>query len=356
MMDMDELTPKSAENLYGHEDAQAILTRDMASGKLPHGWIFSGGEGIGKATLAYRFARALLAGKTNLHMTADDPVFRRVAAGSHTDMLVIEPLYDPKKADKNRIINVEQVREIGEFLSLTPGESERRVVIIDPADALNNNAANAILKILEEPPPQAVIILISHNSGRLLPTIRSRCRLLKLKPLQNEDFTHVMRQMAPGYDEEYMYTLDVISNGAPGVASMLHDKKAVELYGKLIDVLRTMPDFDSKKLHAFADTIGAGSGSHTNWRVFTRLMLCLLARAAKSSVGSMLTPVSKEEGELLAQMTQLHPATIWASKWQQGMEQFLLAERLHLDYKQVILSYIHSLNTKEGLQVGSIAA
>jgi DNA polymerase III subunit delta' len=355
MTEFDEFSPKTATRLFGHEEAQQLLIRDMVSGKMPHGWIFSGGEGIGKATLAYRFARALLAGKTTLDMSGDDPVFRRVAAGSHTDMLVIEPLHDPKKDEKNQIIPVEQVRAIGEFLSLTPGESERRVVLIDPADALNNNSANAILKILEEPPPQAVIILISHNSGRLLPTIRSRCRLLKLKPLEDEQFSHVMRQIAPGNSAEYIQTLGVLSNDAPGVGVVLHEKKAVERYSQLIDLLMGLPTFDSQKLHAFADQIGSGS-VHSNWQLFTRLMLCVLSRATKMSVGSVVNPVSDEEGALLAKLAAFYPAAVWAAKWQQAMDQFLLAERLHLDYKQVVITYIHSLTTTEGFQLGHAAA
>ncbi len=350
-----EFSPRTASELFGHEEAQALLLQDMNSGKMPHGWIFSGGEGIGKATLAYRFARALLAGKNTLDMSPDHPVFRRVVAGSHTDLLVVEPIHDPKKEEKNQVIPVEQVRQIAEFMSLTPGESERRVVIIDPADALNNNSANAILKILEEPPPQAVIILISHNSGRLLPTIRSRCRLLKLKPLEMDQFDHVLRQIAPGNSAEYIEILGVLSNFAPGVAFSLHEKKAVDVYSKLLDLLSDLPRIDSKKLHGFADQMGSGS-VHSNWQMFTRLMLCLLARATKSAVGSAVTPVSKEEGAVLIAMANLYPAPVWAGRWQQAMDQFLLAEKLHLDYKQVIITYIHSLAAKEGFQIGNMAA
>jgi DNA polymerase-3 subunit delta' len=357
MTDEDELSPKIATELYGHREAEELLMHDMASGKLAHGWIFSGGEGIGKATLAYRFARALLAGKPHFDMTPDHPVFRRVAAGSHTDLLVVEPLHDPKKEEKNQVIPVEQVRQIAEFLSLTPGEGERRVVIVDPADALNNNSANAILKILEEPPPQAVIILIAHNAGRLLPTIRSRCRLLKLKPLEQEDFAHVLRQIAPGNSAEYVKTLGVLSNFAPGVGLMLHERKAVDVYAKLLNLLESIPNIEPKKLQAFADSIGSGA-VHSNWQMFSRLVLCLLARATRVAVGGAggVEPVSQEEGAVLSAMARIHPAAVWAAKWQQAMDQFLLAEKLHLDYKQVVITYIHSLLSKEGFQIGNMAA
>lgn len=351
----DETSPRCATALYGHEEAQQQLLHDMSGGRMAHGWIFSGGEGIGKATLAYRFARALLAGKHDLDMAPDDPVFRRVAAGSHADLLVIEPLYDPKKEEKNQIIPVEQARQIAEFLSLTPGEGKRRVVIIDPADALNHNSANAILKILEEPPPQAVLILISHNVGRLLPTIRSRCRTLKFRPLEEGHFRHVMRQIAPGNDSATIHTLGVLSHFAPGMALTLHEKNAVECYHQLVDILSELPQLNAQKLHAFAEQTGSGK-AHGNWQVFARLLLCLLARAAKVAAGSPLTPVSKEEGDALAAMARLYPAALWAAKWQQTMDQFLLAEKLHLDYKQVIIAYIHSLTSTEGFKIGSLAA
>lgn len=355
MTDEEELSPRNATELYGHSEAEAVLLHDMAGGRMPHGWIFSGSEGIGKATLAYRFARALLAGRKSLDMPPEHPVFRRVAAGSHSDLLVVEPIYDPKKDEKSRVISVEQAREIGEFLSLTPGESFWRVVIVDSADALNNNAANAILKTLEEPPPQTALILISHNSGRLLPTIRSRCRMLKLKPLGEQDFTYVMRQIAPGNDSDYVRTLGVLSAFAPGVALTLHQQEAPDLYEKLLAVFTKLPAINSGDVYKLADEVGTGT-VHTNWQVFTRLMLCLLARAAKFSAGLTVDAISEEEGKALAAMQQLHPATVWAGKWQQAMDQFLLAEKLHLDYKQVVITFIHSLNSKEGFQIGNAAA
>src|SRR5690348_15486648 len=141
---MVDLTPRTNTELFGHEQAEQLLLRDLAQGKLAHGWIIGGQKGIGKATLAYRFARKLLGD--------DESTMRRIAAGSHADLLVIEPEFDSKKGEYARDITVEQARGIAQFLSLTAGESQWRVVIIDTVDALNVNGANAILKILEEPP------------------------------------------------------------------------------------------------------------------------------------------------------------------------------------------------------------
>jgi DNA polymerase-3 subunit delta' len=350
---MTAITPKTNTALFGHEEAEAALIRDLEAGTLAHSWIISGPRGIGKATLAYRFARMLLSGQPPEDMHEDHPVLRRMVAGSHSDFLVLEQLYDAKKDENAREISVEQAREIGQFLSLTPGEAKWRVVIVDSADALNVNGANAILKILEEPPPQAILMLISHNPGRLLPTIRSRCRTLRLKPLAKEQFTSVMRHASSGIDSAELKMLGQLSSMSPGVALELHEKGAVETYSAIIHVLESMPQFNLLKLHAFAEKINTGQ-QHANWQLFSRLMLCLLERAALQAAGAGVEPVSEEEGAVLHTLAALHPAPVWAAKWQSASEQFSVAERLHLDYKQVIITFFHSILSRELLAASAV--
>lgn len=352
---MSEITPKNNTELFGHEDAEAMLQREFASGKLAHGWILYGPRGIGKATLAYRFARTLLSGELPDEMHSDHPVFRRVEAGSHSDILVVEQRYDEKKEELVRDISVEQAREIAQFLSLTPGEGRWRVVIVDSADALNVNGANAILKILEEPPPQTVLLLISHNPGRLLPTIRSRCRSLRLHAPDKDQFISIMRHVHPAIDSGELKALAQLSGMSPGVALDLHKQGAVELYGQLVELMSSLPALDTLGLHGFAESIG-GSKSHASWQLLTRLLLCLTERIALQASQIEPDAISDEESRLLAAMSALHPAHIWAEKWQQVADQFMLAERLHLDYKQVIIAFFHSIPMKEGFQIGSLAA
>lgn len=347
--------PRSSEKLYGHQAALAQLVADWKDGTLAHGWLITGAKGTGKATLAYHFARAILAGEEPEFITADHKVFRRVAALSHADLLVVEPKFDEKKDEKLRDISVEQAREIGQFLSLTAGESEWRVVIIDAVDDLNMAGANAILKILEEPPPKSVILLISHNPGRLLPTIRSRCRTLRLQPLEEKAFRAVLRHALPETDSEIFPSLWPLSGGSPGVAVELYEAGALEIYGQLLDLLSAMPIIEAGALHRFAEVIGTGK-SHSNWKLFTHMVLCLLERVTLTACAKPPVPVSDEEGAVLSALSVLHPAQVWAGKWQQVSEQFLLAERLHLDYKQLVIVFIHSLLSHEGLQLGSVAA
>lgn len=352
---MSELEPRLSEKLFGHQEALAQMLGDWREGTLAHGWLISGARGTGKATLAYHFARAVLAGEEPEFLTPEHKVFRRVAALSHADLLVVEPKFDEKKDEKAREISVEQARGIGQFLSMTAGESEWRVVIIDAVDELNVAGANAILKILEEPPAQSVVLLISHNPGRLLPTIRSRCRSLRVKALDQKAFNAVLRQGLPELGAEQQQMLWQLSGGSPGVAMELHGAGAEEIYGDIIQLLSSAPALDAGALHKFAEAMGSGK-VHSQWKLLTHMMLCLLERIAVTASGKPPVPVSEEEGMVLQGLSMLHPAHVWAGKWQQVAEQFLLAERLHLDYKQVILVFFHSLLSTEGFQIGSLAA
>ena len=178
--------PRENPLLFGHAAAQAQILEAMLGGRMHHAWLITGAPGVGKATLAYRFARRLLAGVQpgrQLAVAATSPVFRRVAAGSHADLLTVEREWDDKKSRLRGEIVVDDARTISAFLRLTPAEGGWRVVVIDGAEHMNRNAANSVLKMLEEPPPRAVLLLTCAAPGRLLPTIRSRCRRLALAPL-----------------------------------------------------------------------------------------------------------------------------------------------------------------------------
>lgn len=336
-----QYTPKTTTFLFGHESAEMRWKQDVDSGKLAHGWIISGAKGIGKATFAYKIARMMLGDSA------------RIASGAHSDLLVVEPEFDDKKGEQKSSISVEQARGIAEFLSLTPGEGAWRVVIIDSVDQLNPAGANAILKILEEPPSQALLLLISHNPGMLLPTIRSRCAMLKLTPLGRKDFDNALTALKPDLEPDKIHALRELSGGSPGLALDYEGQGACELYSQILNVLATLPALDTGKIHTFSEQFG-GPGTHAQFKLFSELALCLFARITKIASGLPVETIA-EEGPMLNSLAAMHPAAVWAGKWQQADEQFSLAAARHLDYKQVAIVFFHSIASAEPFNLSAAA-
>ena len=258
--------PDSAMALIGHEEAEFALLSAWKSGRLHHAWLIDGPEGIGKATLAYRFARFLLSHPDqnaadvsvadDLSVVADDPAARQIRARSHPDLVVLQRPRDEDGKATTTVISVDQVRKVARFLSTTSATGGWRVVIVDTADDLNRSSANALLKMLEEPPERAVFLLLSHQPGRLLPTIRSRCRRLPLKPLDRETLIEVMRRSDIGADDEARGTAADLAAGSLGKAIGFADDAAVDTIRSIHAVLGQMPRHDPVAAQKLAESLG----------------------------------------------------------------------------------------------------
>lgn len=305
----------------------------VRTGRLHHAWLITGPAGIGKTTLAFRFARRLLAGPdADLHMASDHPVFRRVAAGTHADLLTIERGYDEKRKRPRTETVVDDVRDLNDFLRLTPAEGGWRIAVVDGAEHMNRNAANALLKLLEEPPRRALLLLSCAAPGRLLPTIRSRCRQLMLMPLTEPAMRDALRMVLPDRDAADHARLAGLAEGSPGRALLLADGNGLQLAGLVDDVLAAFPQGDAAGAYQLADTLARSDDGFTVFMTLLRTAIASLVRQAARG--------SEQGGRLL----QLRPLEAWGSLWQALTRLQDETERFNLDKRQAIVSGIARLN------------
>lgn len=265
--------PRDAFALEGAEAQEQAFLDAIDRGRLHHAWLLTGPEGVGKATFAYRAARRLLGAAPNpanglLGSDGADPVVRQVAARSHPDLMVLERLGEDGKVRK--VIPVDEARRLPEFFSQTPATSPYRVAIIDAADDLNVSSANAILKTLEEPPPRGVLFLVSHAPGRLLPTIRSRCRRLGFTA-PGEDLTADFLTARTGLTHDQALRLARMAGGAPGLALRLAAADALAADDAAHEILRNLPRLDEATLLHLADGFRGAEGQARFDLLFDRL-------------------------------------------------------------------------------------
>lgn len=328
--------PRANPILLGHADAEATILDAIRAGRMHHAWLITGPEGIGKATLAYRFARRLLAGQAaepSLALDPGHPVFRRVAASSHADMKTIERMVNEKTKRMQTQIPVEKVREINGFMSLTPAEGGWRVVVVDGAEELNAASANALLKILEEPPPRAILLLVCSAPGRLLPTIRSRCRRLRLSPLNDADMNTLMTRYLPQLGADERGRLVTLAEGSPGRAIMLAEDEGLKIAMLVDKLLSEVPAVPVSRGYDIADFLGR---SDTGFSTFMDLVRAGIASAVRDSVRGKADP---EQMRFIA----LRSADAWGEVWSGLTKLQDETERFALDKRQAIVADIGML-------------
>lgn len=219
--------PRETTTLLGQDAVLARTARALRAGRPPSAWLITGPPGIGKATLAYRIARYLLAfgagdaGPDDLSVPPDHPAARQVAAQSHPGLLILKRAINPKTGKLMTVLSVDEIRRLADFFGMTSGAGGWRVAIVDTADDMNDNAANALLKMLEEPPPNAMLLLLSNMPGRLLPTIRSRCQRLELRQLDDATLEKALAQHLPEADTSERASLARLASGSLGAALTL---------------------------------------------------------------------------------------------------------------------------------------
>lgn len=258
--------PRETTAWFGHRDAEMALLEAYRGGRIPHAWLLGGAQGIGKATLAYRMAKFVLAHRNplapevqrakTLQVDPSDPAARHVAAGAHGGLLTLERTPNEKGVMRTFIV-VDQTRETIPFFGSTAAVEGWRVCIVDTVDELNPQAANALLKILEEPPRQSLFLLISHAPARLLPTILSRCRKLPLRPLSTSDVIGAAAAATGiAIDDPALSDAAEAAEGSVARALTLLGGDALKLHQRTAALLATLPQVDPRELHALGDALG----------------------------------------------------------------------------------------------------
>ncbi len=329
--------PRANPLLAGHDAAQAMLAEAMRGGRMHHAWLITGAPGIGKATLAFRFARRLFAGPAaTLDLPESHPVFRRVAARTHADLLTVEREWDPKRKRLRGEIVVDDVRKVSEFMRLTPAEGGWRVVIVDGVEDVNRNSANALLKILEEPPPRAVILLVCAAPGRLLPTIRSRCRRLPLGPVPDDALAGLLNTWLPELPEEQRLRLVTLAEGSPGRALQLAEGGAVAWSELVNDVLGRAPTLTAEAAYKVADTLGRDEDAFST---FMDLLRAGISAAVRDAARGRADP---DQARLLG----VRPLDAWVDVWHALTRLQDDTESAYMDKRQALVTGLTMLASR----------
>ena len=349
--------PWRGQRLVGHDEAEKTMLTAQQSGRLHHAWLLTGPRGIGKATLAWRFARFLLCGQqqgglfgdgpTDLEVAADAPGRTLVDARSHPDLFHLRRSLNPDTGRMRAEIAVDDVRGLGAFMHMTPAMGKWRVAIIDSADEMNRNSANAVLKILEEPPPDAVLLIVAHAPGRLLPTIRSRCRRLALQPLANDTVVRLVGDLAPDTKPEERVALARLAEGSIGRALELAGAGSLDLYREMVEVLATLPELDMPRLHAFAERFAKrGEEANADWRSLNYLFDGWSKGLARHwALGTEAAAIVPSESGLNGRLLAAASLDRWMEAWEKVAHLLSRADAVNLDRKQTVLGSFLALQT-----------
>ncbi len=355
--------PRDALHLFGQEEAEEEAARALAGARMHHAWLLTGPEGVGKATFAWRFAAAILsaphgeaqaglfapaeagAGDTpaaaaRLEIDPEGPLARRIRAGAEPRLFCLRRGWDEKAKRHRAEITVDEVRKLKGFFGLSAADGGRRVVIVDPADALNRNAANALLKLLEEPPAGAVLLLVSHQPGRLLPTIRSRCRTLRFAPLAPGGLAAALAQAGidlPG-EPGALDALAALGEGSAGRAAGLLALDGLEIYAGLTRLLASLPELDRPAAIALAESV-AGRGAEARLDLLVALIELWLARVARTGLAGPPSPeAAAGEAALAARLCpDAFAARAWADHAATALARLRHGRAVNLDPSALIL-------------------
>ncbi|MBA2127734.1 DNA polymerase III subunit delta' [Hyphomicrobium methylovorum] len=337
--------PRETAALIGQDAALNVLSEAFQSGRMHHGWLIAGPSGIGKATLAYKIARMILARPEERDLFGDglsiepgSPTDRQVRALSHPGLLLLRRTYDVKTKRFAQRLPIDEVRRLRGFLALSAEGENWRVVIVDSADDLNLNSANALLKSLEEPPARTVFLILTSAPGRLLPTIRSRCRVVSLAPLGDQDLIRATEQALtaaekPLPDEAAWQGLLAVADGSVGRALSMIEGGGLALKGRIDGILKALPKLDLKAVHALGDDLQSQANT-PKFELFFDLYQSRLARLIAAQATGQGAP---DDISLAGRIIGPDRLATFAELWETTARDKADANSLNLDRKLLIV-------------------
>ncbi len=354
--DFNIVKPNQNINLSCTQNQEETLLNAWKNNKLSHSWIFSGIKGVGKATLAYKFAKFLLTADetkkdtyTSLEIDETNPILKLIEKNSCPNLLTIERDYIKTDKDKlakminkgdeiteettdnlkkSAVIKVDEVRKINEFLSMTASNNNWRIVIIDSVDDMNRSSANSILKILEEPPAKTIIILISHNPSALLPTINSRCSKLHFNGLDNQTLDKLINKAIIDINEVDIKKLTNLARSSIGNALFLYKAEGLLIYDMLVEIFASLPKLDASALN---ELIKKSLTNDDSYNAFKFILLNLISQFTKnnndlSDIASKLTPL------------------VWSNIYNDIVKLLNDVDNLNMDRKSTIMNIFFNIN------------
>jgi len=327
--------PRANPKLYGHEEAERHLHRWLADGSLPHGLMLAGPWGIGKATLAFRIARMLLRRTPE----AADEADRWIAAGSHPDLLTVERRFDERRGRTATGIAVDDVRRVGGFLASSPARGGWRVVIVDAADEMNRNAANALLKVLEEPGERSMLILVCHQPALLPATVRSRCRRVLLQPLVEPVLVRLADELLPGMPAADAAVLHPLAEGSIGRLLQLAAHDGLAAHRWLGEVFASLASGDG---HRVLTLIGDGrtGADEEGFRVVAHVLTWWLRKIARAASRSAPDGGDAAADPVVARLAAAATLDRWMKVWEKTQHFAAHAAVGNLDRKQALIAIL----------------
>ncbi len=353
--------PRATQRLIGQALAETSFLDAFNTGKLHHAWLITGPRGVGKATLAWRLARFLLATPEpddgmfappppkTLNIPGANPIAHRVKALSEPRLFLLRRPYDEKAERLRAEITVDEVRKLKSYFTLSAADGGRRVAIVDSVDDMNTSAANALLKLLEEPPAKVTLFLISHQPARLLPTIRSRCRELRLLTLSTNDLSAALLQAGGEVAPEDQSALAELADGSVGEAFEMTNLDGLKLYSALIRVLSTLPQLDRQMALTLAEA-GGRKGGEAQFDLIVALIDRFLARLARAGTLRQLPPEAARGEAALIERLAPSPgaARLWADVAQTLGNRARRGREVNLDPAALLMDMVLKIDETAG--------